>query len=190
MDRRFFILIGMLLISATTLAGSGFYLGGDIIGHSLKTSTTTIVIASPFSSDTTFAGATDNSIDIGFRTGYKFKSRLTDRYFWAPEFSFVTLENSYLYSTNLKFGYEFAPYEFYTTLGVSRIEKFTDNRLNFALGVEYRLNNQSSINFELTGFDNIKENSKSGSAIFINTNTTRKINSFKIGYTYYFQGSI
>lgn len=179
------------MINSASFAGSGFYMGADLLGQSLKISTTTnIIIATPPSSTTTFAGNTKNFIDIGFRTGYKFKSRLTDRYYWAPEFSFAFLDNSYLYSTNLKFGYEFAPYELYTTLGVSRIEKFTDNRLNFALGVEYRLNNQSSINFELTGFDNIKENTESGSAIFITTNTTRKINSFKIGYTYYFQGSI
>lgn len=196
MERNYLFFLGILLINSPANAGSGFYLGGDIIGHDLKASTTTHVTqTSPASSVTSFGDTNKRYTNIGFRTGYKYKSRLTDQYFWAPEFSLVKFDDSFLYSTNLKFGYEFAPVEFYTTLGASRIEKFTDNRLNFALGIEYRLTNQSSINVELTRYDNINENTSSTSTIGLNTitidtNTTRKINSLKIGFTYYFQGSI
>ena len=196
MERKYLIFLGMLSTNLSVQAGSGFYLGGDAILSDLKTSTTTLVSqTSPVSSSTSFGNTKESYTNIGFRTGYKYKSRLTDKYFWAPEFSLSTLSDGYLYSTNLKFGYEFAPYEFYTSLGVSRIEKFTDNRLNFTLGMEYRINNQSSITLELTGYDNIKEHTNSVSVIGLNTitigtNTTRHINSLKIGYTYYFQGSI
>lgn len=177
-------------------AGSGFYIGGDAILSDLKTSTTTLVTqTSPASSTTSFGNTSTHYTDLGIRTGYKYKSRLTDRYFWAPEFSLATFRNNLLYGTNLKFGYEFAPYEFYTSIGVSRIEKFTDNRLSLTLGMEYRLNNKSSITLELTSYDNIKEHTNSVSVIGLNTittdtNTSRKLNSLKIGYTYYFQGSI
>ena len=197
MERKYLILLGMLLINLSAHAGSEFYLGADIVGHQLNTSTTTQINQTPAlpSTTTTFGDANEDSLNIGIRTGYKFKSRLTDRYYWAPEFSLVTFDKSILYSTNLKFGYEFAPYEIYTTLGISRVEKFTDNRLNLALGFEYRLTNQSSINVELTSYDIINENTSSTSVIganvmTINTDTTRKINSLRIGFTYYFQGSI
>ncbi len=196
MERKYLIFLGILLINPPTNAGSGFYLGGDVIGYNLKTSTSTLVTqTNPVSSSTSFGVTNKNYTNIGFRTGYKYKSRLTDRYFWAPEFSVSTFDKDFIYSTNLKFGYEFAPVEFYTTLGVSRIEKFTDNRLNFALGMEYRLSNQTSINVELTHYDNINENTNSTNTIGFNTitidtNTARQINSLKIGFTYYFQGSI
>lgn len=196
MERKFLIFLGMLYVSIPVHAGSGFYLGGDILMHELNTSTTTLITqTSPVSSSTSFGNSNESYTDIGLRGGYKYKSRLTDRYFWAPELSFATFNDSFLYSTNLKFGYEFAPLEFYTSVGVSRIEKFTDNRLNFTLGMEYRINNQSSINIELTTYDNIEEHTNSKSVIglntiMINTDTTRKINSLKIGFTYYFQGSI
>ncbi|MCW8901356.1 MAG: hypothetical protein OQK95_11845 [Gammaproteobacteria bacterium] len=184
------------MMNSTVNAGSEFYLGADVLGHNLKTSSTTVVTqTSPASSSTTFGDTTKDTTDIGFRTGYKFKSRLTDRYFWAPEFSLATFDKKLLYGTHLKFGYEFAPIELYTTLGVSRIETFTDNRLNIGLGMEYRLSNQSSINVEFVHYDNINEDTSSTSTIglstiTINTDSTRKLNSIKIGYTYYFQGSI
>lgn len=196
MERKYLTFLGILLINSPAHAGSEFYLGADLVGHQLNTSTTTQVTqTSPASNTTTFGDSNKDFLNIGMRTGYKFKSRLTDSYYWAPELSLVILDKSFLYSTNLKFGYEFAPYEIYTTLGVSRIEKFTDNRINFALGLEYRLTNQSSINVELTSYDMINENTSSTSdigpnVITINTDTTRKINSLKIGFTYYFQGSI
>lgn len=196
MERKYLFFLGILLINSPANAGSGFYLGGDILGQNLKTYTTTLVTqTSPVSSSTSFGEANNSYTNIGFRTGYKYKSRLTDRYFWAPEFSLVTFDQNFIYSTNLKFGYEFAPFEVYTTLGVSRIEKLTDNRLNFSLGIEYRINNQSSFNIELIEYDYIKEHSNSTSVIglntiTINTDTTRKINGIKIGFTYYFQGSI
>ena len=192
MERNYLFFIGILLINSSANAGSGFYLGGDILGHNLKTSTTTLVTqTSPALSLTSFGESNKSYTNIGFRTGYKYKSRLTDRYYWAPELSLATFDTGFIYSTNLKLGYEFAPVEFYTILGVSRIEKFTDNRLNFALGMEYRLTNQTSINVELTHYDNINENTTSGSStITTDTDATRKINSLKIGFTYYFQGSI
>lgn len=195
MERNYLFYLGILLINSSANAGSGFYLGGDILGHNLKTSTTSLVTQTTAPSSTSFGETNKSYTNIGFRTGYKYKSRLTDRYYWAPEFSLSTFDKSFIYSTNLKFGYEFAPVEFYTTLGVSRIEKFTDNRLNFALGMEYRLTNQSSINVELTHYDNINENTSSTTTVGLNTitidtDTTRKINSLKIGFTYYFLGSI
>lgn len=192
MERKYLFFLGILLINPQANAGSGFYLGGDVIGHDLKTYTTTLVTqTSPVSSSTSFGEANKSYTNIGSRVGYKYKSRLTDRYYWAPEFSLATFDKGFIYSTNLKFGYEFAPFEFYTTLGVSRIEKFTDNRLNFALGMEYRLTNQTSFNVELTHYDNINENTSSTiSLVTTATDTTRKINSLKIGFTYYFQGSI
>jgi len=195
MERKFLFFLGILLTSTPTLAGSGLYFGTDAVLSNLKTTSTTVVDqTSPVSQTTSYGNTLNRYTDLGGRIGYKFKSRLTDHYYWAPEFSLLTFDKSIIYATNLKFGYEFAPYEFYTSFGVSRINKFTDNRLNLTLGLEYRLSNTTSLNIALTSYDNIKESTNSTSTvglntITINTNTIRTINSIKIGYTYYFKGS-
>ena len=195
MERIFLFFLGMLLTSTPALAGSGLYYGADAVLSNLKTTSTTVVNqTSPVSQTTSYGNTLNRYTNLGGRMGYKFKSRLTDRYYWSPELSLAAFDNSIIYGTNLKFGYEFSPYEIYTSFGVSRIKKFTDNRLSLTLGLEYRLSNTTSLNIELTQFDNIKESTNSTSTvglntITINTNTIRKINSIKIGYTYYFKGS-
>lgn len=184
------ILLYMLPLSIAT-AGSGFYLGTHIARNELDTTTVTYSSTNP----TSYGKAEDSSTDLGVRFGYKYKNRLTDRYFWAPELIVTTFDGSdYLYSTNLRFGYELPPYELYTTLGVSRVDKFTDNRLNYGLGIEYRASNNTSINFEWTAYDDITETTQSSmvigfSRVDIQTDTVREINTFKLGFTYYFQGS-
>ncbi len=195
MERIFLFFLGILLTSTPAFAGSGLYYGADAVLSNLKTTSTTVVNqTSPVSQTTSYGNTLNRYTNLGGRMGYKFKSRLTDHYYWSPELSLAAFDNSIIYGTNLKFGYEFAPYEIYTSFGVSRIKKFTDNRLSLTLGLEYRISNTTSLNIELTQFDNIKESTNSTSTvglntITINTNTIRRINSIKIGYTYYFKGS-
>lgn len=173
-------------------AGSEIYLGVDAVRHRLETTTATYSSINPPS----FGEATDTYTDWGMRLGYKHKNRLTDRYFWAPELAVASFDgNDLLYSTNLRLGYEFAPLELYATFGVSHIDKFTDNRLNYGLGLEYRLTNQASLNLEWSDFDDITETTSSTEisgpiTVDVQTDTVRNIQSLKLGFTYYFQGSI
>lgn len=189
-----FISVIVLVISTgPACAGSQFYIGLDAVRHTLETSTTTTysAVAPPSSGESRETYGT-----WGLRAGYKFKSRLTDRYFWAPELAVTPLEDSDLiYSTNLRLGLEAAPYEIYTTLGVSRIEPFTDNRLNFGVGLEYRLSNRASFTAEWIGYDTIDETTESTvfigpTQLDVRTDTERSLETYRIGFTYYFQGSI
>ena len=195
MERKILFFTGLFLVNTPLLAGNALYYSAGIVSSNLRTETTTVTTQTSPASTTTSSGVSaSQSANLALRTGYKFKSRLSDRYFWAPEFNLESFDNSFIYGTHLRFGYEFAPYEIYTSLGVSRIQKFTDNRLNLVLGLEYRLSNTTSLNFELGAYDNIREQTSSTTVVGLNTitvktNTVRKINSFKITYTYYFEGS-
>lgn len=185
--------IPLLVLSHACHAGSGFYLGADVVAHHLETATTTTY--SP--PGTTSSGdAEEDFTDWGLRTGYKFKSRLTDRYFWAPELAVSALDgDDLIYSTNLRIGYETAPVELFAHLGVSRIEAYTDNRLNYGAGLEYRLTNRASFTAQWTGYDTIDETTQStvfidSTRVDIDTRTERSLDTIRIGFTYYFQGSI
>lgn len=193
---RLHSLIGLcclLLASGSSHAGSQFYLGLDAARHTLDTETTTTYSAIE---PTSFGEARDTYGNWGIRAGYKFKSRLTDRHFWAPELAVMTFDDDdYLYGTHLRLGYEMAPLEVYTSLGVSRIEKFTDNRLSYGLGLEYRLTNHASFSAEWTRYDPIEESTRSTvfiglTEVDIQTRTERSLDTIRIGFTYYFQGSI
>lgn len=184
------VLFLFIQIPVTASAGSGFYLGADVVSHELDTSSVTTSTSSP----TSYGESSETFTEAGFRTGYKYKRRLTHRYYWAPELALTQLDNDLLYSTSLKLGYEFAPYEIYGLLGISRVDKFTDNRLNYGLGLEYRLGNQYSVNVEWIGYDTIEEFTESTitigtTTVDVRTDTQRNINTIRLGFTYYFQGS-
>ena len=195
MERKIIFFTALFSLASLAHAGNALYYSAGIVSSNLRTETTTVTTQTSPASTTTSSGVSATaSASLALRAGYKFKSRLTDRYFWSPEFILEGFDDSFIYSTNLRFGYEFAPYEIYTSLGVSRIQKFTDNRLNLILGLEYRLSNTTSLNFELGAYDNIREQTSSTTVVGLNTikvktDTVRKINSFKITYTYYFEGS-
>lgn len=184
--------IGVML-TAPAQAGSRFYLGLDAVHHTLDTSTVT-AYSSPQPTD--WGHAADTFTGPGFRTGYKFKRRIPDRFFWAPELAVGLLDDEhFIYGTNLRLGYELAPLEIYSSFGVARIEKFTDNRLSYGLGLEYRLNNRTSFSAEWTAYDTIDEFTQStifiGAAeVDLRTRTECDLRRFNIGFTYYFQGSI
>lgn len=184
------VLFFFIQLPVTVKAGSGLYLGADIVNHGLDTSSVTTSTSSP----TSYGKSSETFTEAGFRAGYKYKRRLTHRYYWAPELALTQLDNDLLYSTSLKLGYEFAPYEIYGLLGVSRVDKFTDNRLNYGLGLEYRLENHYSINVEWVGYDTIEEFTESTitigtTTVDVRTDTQRSINTIRLGFTYYFQGS-
>jgi hypothetical protein len=185
-------IIGIALATPFAHAGSGTYLGADLVHQTLDTRTTTRYSAIlPVG----FGESQEDFQNWGLRLGHKFKGRLTDRYFWAPELALAPLDdNDLIYSTNLRFGYETAPWEFFSSVGVTRIEPFTDNRLNVGVGLEYRLSNQASLSLEWTGYDRIDEVSEATLTIGltdvdVRTETERDLHAFRIGFTYYFQGS-
>ncbi|MEW5992826.1 MAG: hypothetical protein AB1744_00325 [Candidatus Zixiibacteriota bacterium] len=178
-------------LAMPVFAGNEFYLGIDSVHHSLDTSTTTWYSSV---NPTSYGTAEETYHDLGLRAGYKYKSRLTDRYFWCPELSVTALDDEFLYGTNLRLGYEFSQVETYAVIGVSRIDKFTDNRLNYGLGLEYRVTNNTSFNIQYDVYDPIVESTESTvtigmTTIDVRTYTERRIETLKLGFTYYFQGS-
>ncbi len=185
-----------MLLSCTTSvsAGSGFYFALDSLSHTLTTKTKTdITYSPPPPADSSSSGSSERTYDdVGLRLGYKYKRRLTHRSFIVPELHLSNFKSDDLiYGTNLKFGAEINRLAVFGIVGVSRVDLFDNNVVNYGIGSEYNFSNNIALNIEWQRFDTMNEQTTAVSyfgaqTVTIYTDTKRDIDLLKIGISFYF----
>jgi len=174
------------VLTTTSLAGNGYYLGADYVKNSTQTNTIT---STTFGITPTTVIVYDdkktNSQDYGLRFGYRHK--ISKHLYIAPELFYQSLDTSYLYSTTMKAGINVKDFSIFGSLGYSEIDKFNNSSENFGGGIEYKINDNFSLNLEYIKFKDIKTSSSyTETTTSVDTDKTNKIQSIKFGITYYF----
>ena len=168
-----------------SLAGNGYYLGADFVKSSIETSVINSVSGATSSIISSEQKEKSNTNDYGFRAGYRHK---INKYLYiSPEFFYQTLDkSSYLYSTTMKAGFVIKNLSVFGSLGYAEIERFNNSAENFGAGIEYKINDNFSINAEFIKFGDVQTTDREISSITTTTDKTNQLQSVKFGITYYF----
>jgi hypothetical protein len=172
------------IITNSAFAGSGYYVGADLVKNFVKISGITSTTATGFTESAPIQKS-EKSNDYGLRFGYKHK--INKYNYISPEFFYNRLNGGYLYSTTMKFGVEIKDLSLFGSLGYSENNKFNGSSENYGLGLEYKIDDNFSISSEYIKYGDVKfdETSVNG-AITTNIQKNQQLQTFKIGITYYF----